>query len=293
MTSATLGGRLQEIVLKRIGEDRLVLPAMPSVVAKALALIQQSEGALKQAATLLAGDPVLSVQLVRQASAISMGTPVRGVEQAVTRLGAQKLRAFLVEVGARKLFESRDKAVGEACRGLWAHSVAVGLLARDLAALCGSQEAEMAYLAGLLHDLGKPILGSILLEAERLLAMSRPRGGWILAESWLQTVSEVHRPVGVALAERWGLPDQVVAAIRDCGDYDPSDRLCVANFVRFANAVSKDKGLFVGPCDIDDARALIMVGRSVLGVDDAILSRLLDDLGNRVQAQLQVEAPSR
>lgn len=279
-----LGSRLETIVLRRLAEDRLVLPALPSAIGKCIALLQQSEGALKQVSAHLSRDPVLSAQLVRLASGAAHGSPVRTVEQAVTRLGAQRVRAFLVEAGARKLFDSRAPSIAEAARGLWVHSLAVALLARDVAALCGSAEGETAYLAGLLHDVGKPVLASILLEAERMLAASRPTAPWFKADAWLGAIQGVHRKVGVALAERWGLPDAVVAAIRDCGDFDSGDRLCAANFVRFANAVAKDKGLCVGPVDVDDARALVMVGRSMLGVDDEVLNRLTNDLAVRAQA---------
>lgn len=280
-----LGERVRDIVLRRIAEDRLVLPAMPGHTARAVALLQQPEVTLRQVAELLAGDPVLAVQLVRLASGASMGSPIRGVEQAVTRLGAQRLRTFLIESSARKLFESKDRSIAEAWRGLWSHCTAVALLARDVAALCGSDEGEVAYLAGLLHDVGKPVIASVLLEAERLAGTRGRAPGWVRGEAWLAAISEVHRPVGVALAERWGLPDPVVAAVRDCGDYDVAERTCVANFVRFANAVAKEQGLHVGPADLEEARALVMVGRSLLGVDDAVLARLVADLAARVQAQ--------
>lgn len=279
-----LGSRLETIVLRRLAEDRLVLPAMPSLVGKCMTLLQQSDGALKQVAVLVARDPVLSAQLVKAASGAAHGGAVRTVEQAVTRLGAQKVKTFLIETSARKLFDSRAPSIAEASRGLWVHSHAVALLARDVAALCGSAEGETAYLAGLLHDIGKPVLASILLEAERMLATTRPTAPWFKSDAWLGAIAGVHRRVGVALAEKWCLPDPVVAAIRDCGDFDPGDRLCAANFVRFANAAAKDKGLFVGPVDIDDARALVMVGRSMLGVDDDVLARLTNDLVARATA---------
>ena len=279
-----LGSRLETIVLRRLAEDRLVLPAMAGPVGKCMALLQQSEGTLKQVGVLLARDVVISAQLVRLASGAAHGSPVRTVEQAVTRLGAQRVRTFLVETSARKLFDSRAPSIAETARGLWVHSHAVALLARDVAALCGSAEGETAYLAGLLHDVGKPILASLLLEAERMLAASRPTAPWFKADAWLGAVQGVHRKVGVAIAERWGLPDAVVAAIRDCNDFDSGDRMCAANFVRFANAVAKDKGLCVGPVDLDDARALVMVGRSMLGVEDDVLTRLTNDLAVRAQA---------
>jgi hypothetical protein len=75
----------------------------------------------------------------------------------------------------------------------------------------------------------------------------------------------------------------VIKAIRDCGDYDAADRGCAANTVRFANAVAKREGLYVGPVDTDDNNALIMVGSSLLGFDEDFLKRVCAGLKDRMR----------
>ena len=44
--------------------------------------------------------------------------------------------------------------------------MAVGMLARDVLALTGEPDSDSAYLAGLLHDVGKPVIATVLLELE-------------------------------------------------------------------------------------------------------------------------------
>jgi len=65
----------------------------------------------------------------------------------------------------------------------------------------------------------------------------------------------------------------VRAGVRDCGEYDGNDRLSVANIVRFANAVVKRRGIYVGPVDKDDTDAMVMIGQSLLGLDDKAIER--------------------
>ena len=94
---------------------------------------------------------------------------------------------------------------------------------------------------------------------------------WVESEEWQEAVDRSHRKVGIALAEKWSLPIELVSAIRDCGDYDSANRAAPANFVRFANALAKREGLYPGRWTRDND-ALIMIGRSLLGVDDELLS---------------------
>lgn len=270
-----LGHQLQEIVARRIASDQLVLPPFPAVATRCLSLLRVPDFELPEAAAIIESDPILAARLLRLANSAAMGgrDTMTTIVAAVTRLGAQKLRAFLVEASAARLFESNDRRIVEASRGLWAHSVAVALVSRDLMSIRGGGDPEMAYLGGLLHDVGKPIIASMLLDAERSLAQASKHSRWITGDDWIAVVQRFHRKVGVELVERWDLPTAVRAAVQDCGEYEGSDRLSVANIVRFANALVKRRGIYVGAVDKDDNDAMVMIGQSLLDVDDKAVER--------------------
>jgi putative nucleotidyltransferase with HDIG domain len=277
--------RLESILLNRISTDRLVLPAFPTVAQRCLALVQSGEAAPKQIAATIEQDPMLVAQVLRIASAAVHGGAVQTVTQAVTRVGTSRLKTFLIEAAARRVFQSRDLRIQRASAAVWEHSLAVAILARDLAALVGSTDIEEAYLVGLLHDVGKPIVAAMMLDAERQL--SAYGTAWFNSERWMSVVDRLHRPVGIALAESWQLSGSVQSAIRDCSDYNAANRIQTSNFVCFANAVAKTLGLAAGKVDLDDANALIMVGRSMLGLDDGMVQRLSSDLKARVRSMLE------
>jgi len=163
-----LAEQMEKIVLNRIGNDQLVLPPMPAVALKCLSLLKNPDFSLKEAASLIERDPILTALMLRVANSAAMATrdPVQSVLQAVTRFGMQKLRMFLIEASARKVFESRDTRIVEAARGVWEHSLAVAMLARDVVAFSNSGSPDFGYLGGLLHDIGKPIVAAMLLEAD-------------------------------------------------------------------------------------------------------------------------------
>ena len=279
-----LANEMRRIILDRIAANKLVIPAMPTVVASCMAQLRESDVNLKQLAETMQRDPILAVQVVRIANSAVYGGAgtVRSTQQAVSRLGVQKLRALLIELSARQLFTSPDRRIAAAFHKLLAHSVAVASLSRDLGALSASGDPDGAYLAGLLHDVGKPVIAAMLLEAERLLG--KGRGGFFDADMWISAVAESHREVGVALATQWNLPEAVTHSIRDCGEYDMEERLSIANVVRFSNALAKKEGIYVGVVDMEGVEALLMIGRSLLNIDDAVTERLTRDLQRNVDA---------
>lgn len=284
-----LAAELEKIVTKRIASDHLVLPAMPPMAAKVLALTKEADFSLKEAASLIEKDPVLAAQLLKLASSAAMGArdPIKSVLQAVTRMGVTRLRVFMVEATTRKVFESRDPRIAEASKGLWEHSLAVAILARDVVAFSNSGDPEFGYLGGLLHDIGKPIVGTMLLEAEKAVLGSKSNALWISGAEWVGVIQRCHRAVGVALAEKWEMPDSVCRSIRDCEEYDNSDRLSPANAVRFANAIAKQQGIYVGEVAKDDIDALVMIGRSLLNIDEEVVQRLTAGIRHMVKEQLQ------
>jgi len=270
--ASKLTTELERIVLARVEANRLVVPAMPVIATRCLAILRDPDYAIKKLVTQLESDPVLVAIVLRGANAAANGAAVKHLDQAVSRLGAQKMKALVMEYSAHELFQSADKRIAEANRKIWEHSIAVALLSRDLAAFAGNIEGDVCYLGGLLHDVGKPVLASMMLEAERKLGMGR--SGWIDSNSWVSAVGSAHRRVGVALATTWNLPAEVTAAIRDCSDYDANDRGSAANVVRLANAIAKREGYATGPVDIDEVEAMVVVGRPKLSIDEDVIAGL-------------------
>ncbi|HEX4352546.1 MAG TPA: HDOD domain-containing protein, partial [Polyangiales bacterium] len=203
-------------------------------------------------------------------------TKVRTLEQAVTRLGARQLRQLLVDLSARKLFESRNPAIRRATRNLWEHSQAVGVLSRAIARRRKDVDPDVAYLSGLLHDVGKPVAAALLLEAER--SVDAPPKSWLASGAWLGVVNECHREVGVALARSWDLPEEILLAIARCERYSPEGPSSATSVVCLANALAKRAGIHAGEVDYGQVDALIAEGKQLFKLDDETLDTLMAEL---------------
>ncbi len=274
-----LAQQLELIVLNKISSDRLQLPAMPAMAAKCLDVVRRSDFATAEATSVIEKDPVLAAQVLKVANSAAFATkqPAETVGTCVVRLGASKLKTIIFEVATRQMFESKNPEIAAVCQSMWEHSLAVATLSRDVAIMVGGGEPESAYLAGLLHDVGKPIVATMLLDAESAMA-GRTSRRWIERDTWLNVVQRTHRRVGGALSKKWQMPELVTKAVAECDDFDPNQRVSIGNGVRFVNALCKRAGIYEGSVDPEETDALIMVGRSMIGLSDENFERLEQQL---------------
>ena len=127
---------------------------------------------------LVGSDPdILFLRSAVLASSGIWSLRVRNAEQAIGRLGATGVRTALLEIAARPVLESREPRIADIFKQPWQHALAVALLTQRLmqARGCNDAVAAEAFLAGLLHDTGKPVVGALLLDVERQMASTKGR----------------------------------------------------------------------------------------------------------------------
>lgn len=277
---------LKALVLRRVANDELTLPAMPMVGVKALQVLRSSNGSLQSAAQVLENDPLLSARILRIANSAAYATRESAISiaQAVSRLGLRTMEVVLIEASAQGVFASRNREINSACQKLWEHSLATGLLARDLCLLVfgksGQDFSQAAFLAGLLHDIGKPVLAAVMLETER---KDPGKQTFVPMETWLDLIEGAHKTVGLLVAAKWDMPAIVRKGMTDLGRYDPDEPHSMRNFVRLANSLVKQVGLYAGRASAEDLEAAVATGCEILSLDRSLVDALLVGLPERVK----------
>jgi putative nucleotidyltransferase with HDIG domain len=282
---SALRTKLSTMLLEKISTGKLVLPAMPATAARVIEALE-ANGHQDKIASLLETDPVLALEVLRLANSASFAprAKVESITQAITMLGASRLRSLLMTASARQVFTSRNRTIRDLTTALWAHSVAVAATARQIAIRAASPDKEAPYMAGLMHDVGKPIVAIHLLDLERAVSRGN-QGNWIEPAEWMAIIQDVHRPVGIAVAKSWNLSSEVCKAIEDCTEFDPIERMSASNAVRFANALAKREGIYAGPVDPEQVETVLMIGRSMLGLDDEAVHALAQTLRNAASSE--------
>lgn len=132
------------------------LPRPPNMLPRLLACLNGTDPSLRDAADLIRVDGTMVVEVVRRANSagIGHGDPVRGLDQAVMRLGIEGLLRVAGASLARPLFDAgRAPLLARAAPMLWRLSEEKSLLCYQQAPL---EEVDRfdAYLAGLTHNIG-------------------------------------------------------------------------------------------------------------------------------------------
>jgi putative nucleotidyltransferase with HDIG domain len=279
--------KLVDIIMRRIQNDSLLIPAMPTIAAECMQILDDPNQSWKQVSQVVSKDPILASRVLRMANSAAFPSkhPATSLEQALPRMGTEGLKLALINFSMYQAFSSKDQRIQASFRGIWEHSLAVALISKEIADQLPDQqsvEGGSAYLAGLLHDVGKPVVGALLLEAEKLSGNRKSSEPWVSASVWSRVVNESHRRVGVALARKWKLPAEISNAIERSGEYVPVRPLSCSNVVCLANAVSKQQGLYMGGYNTDAIEALISEGIHLLGFSAQALDLLSAGLYQRV-----------
>jgi len=95
----------------------------------------------------------------------------------------------------------------------WRHSVACGVGARILAAQRREPNVERFFVAGLLHDIGRPILYQKVPEPSRLALEHARQNGDLLHGIEVDYFGFTHAQLGAALLDRWRLPALLQEAV--------------------------------------------------------------------------------
>jgi putative nucleotidyltransferase with HDIG domain len=268
---------LARFVSEGITSGNLQLPGLPTAALRCIEMLKNPRCTTAALVEILGRDPLLASQVVGRANAALMtsASPAKTLDQAIGRLGQRSLNTLLVEVSTRRVFESRDAGIRQAFQLMWDHSIAVAQIAQRLARRLKA-DPDLSYLAGLLHDVGKPVVGAILLEAERVA--STKQKPWHSREAWLDLVSNCHREVGFAMARAWQLPDDVLFAIARSDRYSLDGSPTPVNLVCLANALAKRAGLYTRAVQSEELDGVIKEGSELFDLSDEELARIVEQV---------------
>ena len=198
------------------------LPTLPAVAVRLIEVCADPNIALEELCDTLRGDPTLVARILTAANSAANTSvnPIETLERAIVRLGLQQVRGFALAAQVFDCFNLSDNASESVApsfvpAAFWEHSLAVASAAELLAEKFDSQVVEpgTAFVAGLLHDIGKIALAAVYPKTyERVAARAQGTHGDI-ADSERDLLGLDHTLAGRRLAQRWKLPAHLVDAI--------------------------------------------------------------------------------
>ena len=242
------------------------LPSLPTVYTQLLALLSSEQAGAREVAGAIEQDPAMCAKILQLVNSSFFGQSRRiaSVQGAVAYLGFSMIKTLTLSVGIFQPIAGTPWGAS-GLEALQAHAVFVSALAMRM--LDGDKRrAEDAFMAGMLHDVGKLVLGVGLPDecaraAEASQASDRP-----LHEIEQERFGVTHAEIGAYILGLWGLPYAVVEAVahHHAPSRVPQPSFDILAGVHVANALSHEiaaeAGGVAGPYREVDAAYLAALG---------------------------------
>jgi putative nucleotidyltransferase with HDIG domain len=192
------------------------VPSLPSVVIQLRQYLNDPNVNFDQLSRVLQHDPGLTANILQLANSAYFGwsRSIKSVREAITRLGTDRVFQMVLCMSVAPLVRKPINGYDMDSNGLWEHSIATAICAEQLAEALKMGDLNEAFTSGLLHDLGKIVLGTFV-EVDDAPIKDIVRAGTLsFNEAEQQVLGIDHAEAAGVLLRSWNLPDEVVASAR-------------------------------------------------------------------------------
>ena len=200
--------------------DKLVLrvkdlSTLPAVMEKIMELTSDPDVSIAELEEAISTDPVISTKLLRivNSAYYSFFREITSIRHAIVVLGLQATKNLVYGTSIITAFGGETKIERFPLLGFWEFSVACGNLSRTLSSLLDYPFYEEAFLAGLVHDIGKLIMANLSTKQFEEALVKAQEDSIPLSQAEDEVVGFNHSDLGLRLAERWRLPQLLREAI--------------------------------------------------------------------------------
>ncbi|NPV05754.1 MAG: HDOD domain-containing protein [Syntrophaceae bacterium] len=199
---------------KRILQSIRALPPFPATVRKVMALAGDPDSSHTELAAVIRLDQAITANVLRICNSAFFGLrrPVDNVGDAILHMGKKNVLRAVMAAGLSRYFRTaRGYDVGG--RDLWEHAVAVALMSQICAARISIPDDPRLFTAGVLHDIGKMVMGEFVHEAWQRIRALREGQGYSFLEAEEEVLGVNHAALGGEIALMWKFPDEILKAI--------------------------------------------------------------------------------
>ena len=205
-----------------INHDQLIemvdkIPTFQESVHRILALTTSADCSPKDLVQVIEYDPILTMKVLKLVNSAYFGLSqeVISINHAVVYVGINTIKNVAISVATTGALPKTNKA-GLNMNQFWAHSLAVGVIAKLLAENKGVGKNEQAnyFVAGLLHDIGKVLFAHFLPNDYKKVLQKAEHENMPIHQAEKQLLGFDHSEIGAMVAEKWQLPAELVDSIK-------------------------------------------------------------------------------
>lgn len=220
------------------------IPPLPAAAQKAFQLATDPNADARDFIEVIETDEGLSARVLKIANSVyfDRGQGSETIEQSVVVIGINELRCLLNATTLSEIFPSKHPARMQ----LWAHDIATALISRTLAQRIVPAKADLVFLAGLMHDVGKLLLIQRASEFYNQVLKLIEQEGLTFSVAEERIFSFSHTEVGQLIGEKWHFSPELIEIIRNHHhpwSKNPAAELSLTEIVRCADTIAHALGL--------------------------------------------------
>lgn len=229
------------------------LPSLPDIYLQLEREMSSSAISLANVNKIISKDPVISAKVIQLSNSAFFGLPIRitDINRAVNYLGISIIKNLVLTIKLFKLLEGNNSNT-KFYTQIWNHSNEVAENVRKICSIKGYPKSlkDDAFLAGLLHDIGKLILIDEFENYFNNVSEIMRVENTPFHEAENKLLKANHAELGAYLLGVWGLPDSVVEAVAlhhdnnstfDLANPTPALIIKIANEIALNNSVSTEE----------------------------------------------------
>lgn len=190
------------------------LPPLPATVTRVLTTTADPESSAHDLMQVILPDQTMCATILKIANSAALGIPkeITTIERALMVLGFDEIKNIII---GKAIFASFPKLTTASIQGVgvfWEHAYTCGLMSRIIGEHYRFSPSEL-FISGLIHDIGKLVMFMAFPNSYPILDEHSLSSHFLAMGSEVEQYGISHDDVGLELARRWALPEQLACAI--------------------------------------------------------------------------------
>ncbi len=206
---------LQTNIIFDIDEAIHRVKPIPQVALKVIRMIHKDDYTIKEVGNELRRDQVISGKVLNLCNSSIMGlkTVVDSIDRALVLVGEKRLLKIVVTASVNSLFPQSCQGYSLCKGGIFYHAVGTAMIAQEIADITKKATPDIAYTAGLLHDIGKIPLDQVMSANTPFFYRYTQEKGTELCKAERLKFGIDHTEAGIRLGKLWKLPNNLTHVI--------------------------------------------------------------------------------
>ena len=201
--------------IRSVVQDVRDIPTLPTVALEVRRLVDDPSSSISDLVDVIQQDIALTGRILRISNSAYYGIPrkVDNLKMAIVILGVREVVNLVTSVSVIQMLQEQDVPESMDVREFWVHCATCAELTLGLYKGLKLNVPSSAYIAGLLHDIGKLILNQHFQEYQEACVKYAVENKVRTVDAEVKILGVDHGHIGSWLTQRWNIPDDITEAV--------------------------------------------------------------------------------